>query len=318
MIDFKNVKSLSINGKGVRTLSIDGRVVWKKTQASNWKGLKFKAETPGSTVYMYKNGSAPDVSLKYSTNGGNTWNDFTRCSSSTNLDGTIVTLENVGDSVLLKAGEGGNEITSSSSLNFNAFGMSGSVSASGNIMSLLDGDNFGNISSLSSNYTFSKLFIDCTSLTTPPMLPSTTLASNCYEYMFNGCTSLTEAPELPATTLAGYCYSHMFSNCTSLTQAPKLPANTLADYCYEYMFNGCTSLTEAPELHATTLDFGCYRGMLYGCTSLTQAPELPATTLEKYCYANMFDSCTSLKQAPILPATTLDWYCYSNMFTGCT
>ena len=54
----------------------------------------------------------------------------------------------------------------------------------------------------------------------------------CYNGMFNGCTSLTTAPELPATTLANNCYSMMFWNCTSLTQAPELPATTLAERCY--------------------------------------------------------------------------------------
>lgn len=34
--------------------------------------------------------------------------------------------------------------------------------------------------------------------------------------MFDGCTSLTTAPELPATTLAASCYSFMFKNCTNL------------------------------------------------------------------------------------------------------
>ena len=35
--------------------------------------------------------------------------------------------------------------------------------------------------------------------------------------MFSGCTSLTTAPTLPATTLAMYCYNEMFQGCTSLT-----------------------------------------------------------------------------------------------------
>ena len=34
--------------------------------------------------------------------------------------------------------------------------------------------------------------------------------------MFAGCTSLTTAPELPATTLADYCYMSMFQGCTKL------------------------------------------------------------------------------------------------------
>ena len=34
--------------------------------------------------------------------------------------------------------------------------------------------------------------------------------------MFVGCTSLTTAPELPATTLEEGCYSMMFEDCESL------------------------------------------------------------------------------------------------------
>lgn len=90
---------------------------------------------------------------------------------------------------------------------------------------------------------YSGMFSNCTSLTSAPALPATTLARNCYTGMFRGCTSLTSAPALPATTLTNYCYSGMFNNCTSLTQAPALPATTLAGFCYNSMFYGCTSLT---------------------------------------------------------------------------
>ena len=85
----------------------------------------------------------------------------------------------------------------------------------------------------------------CTSLTTAPALPATTLASNCYYEMFRSCTSLTKAPSiLPATTLADYCYNSMFQDCTSLTTAPELPATTtdLANYCYDSMFRFCKNL----------------------------------------------------------------------------
>ena len=60
--------------------------------------------------------------------------------------------------------------------------------------------------------------------------------------MFYGCTSLTTAPELPATTLAQACYQSMFYGCTSLTTAPELPAQTLVQNCYRQMFYNCTSL----------------------------------------------------------------------------
>jgi hypothetical protein len=60
--------------------------------------------------------------------------------------------------------------------------------------------------------------------------------------MFYGCTSLTTIPELPATTLADRCYYSMFQGCTSLTTIPELPATTLADYCYTAMFQGCSNI----------------------------------------------------------------------------
>ena len=60
------------------------------------------------------------------------------------------------------------------------------------------------------------MFSTCTSLTTAPELPSTTLADSCYLGMFQGCESLITAPELPATTLARSCYDSMFSMCRNL------------------------------------------------------------------------------------------------------
>ena len=87
--------------------------------------------------------------------------------------------------------------------------------------------------------------------------------------MFYGCTSLVNAPSiLPATTLAEYCYQYMFYKCTSLTIAPALPATTLSRYCCQYMFGYCTSLTTAPELLAAFLPTYCYRSMFYNCTNL--------------------------------------------------
>ena len=95
--------------------------------------------------------------------------------------------------------------------------------------------------------------------------------------MFSGCTSLTSAPTLPATTLADECYYSMFKNCTGLTSAPTLPATTLAYGCYGSMFNGCTSLTTAPTLPATTLVSNCYGSMFDCCSSLTYIKALFTT-----------------------------------------
>lgn len=142
----------------------------------------------------------------------------------------------------------------------------------GNVMSLLDGENFESMTELTGDYNFYELFRGCTGLTdaSEVILPATTLASYCYRSMFYGCTSLIKAPELPATTLANNCYNWMFSDCTSLTTAPSiLPATTLANNCYRSMFQGCKSLTTAPELPAITLVSGCYMSMYQNCTQLS-------------------------------------------------
>ena len=165
---------------------------------------------------------------------------------------------------------------------------------------------------------YRRMFNNCYSLVSAPTLPATTLASNCYDFMFGGCSSLVNAPSLPATTLADSCYCDMFHNCKVLTSAPTLPATTLASGCYEDMFYGCSSLTTTPELPATTLANNCYHSMFRACTSLTTTPELPATTLADNCYHSMFYGCTSLTTAPTLPATTLGMNCYGYMFQDCT
>lgn len=114
----------------------------------------------------------------------------------------------------------------------------------GNIMSLLDEENFATATTLSDSYTFKFLFYYNTTLTDASglLLPATTLQESCYMQMFSGCTALTAAPALPATQLAASCYSSMFDGCTALTAAPVLPATQLVNYCYYSMFNNCHKL----------------------------------------------------------------------------
>ena len=195
------------------------------------------------------------------------------------------------------------------------FNIKGQCGLSGNVMSLLFGDNAKNNKNLTGYpMAFNLLFARCTGIqfVSSNFLPATTLADRCYYHMFEGCRSLTTAPELPATTLAISCYNSMFMNCTSLTTAPELPATTLEGGCYDSMFNGCTSLTTAPELPATTLAGSCYNSMFEGCTSLKIAPALPATTLAARCYNSMFRNCTKLNYIKMLATDISATWCLYN------
>ena len=267
----------------------------------NYPGLKFEA-IEDSEFSWSCNSSSFENKFYYSLDDGKTWANYTDPIPFSK--GTILCLK--GDYP-----EGLSNVSRTV-----RFVLSGKVKASGNIMSLID-NGACNTLTIPSNYCFCELFIDCTSLITPPELPAMILTSCCYQNMFDGCISLTNAPELPATTLTNYCYAYMFQNCSALTTAPELPATILTDYCYNQVFYGCSSLVYPPALPATTLAQNCYAGMFFYCSSLVYPPALPATMLANWCYNQMFYNCKSLIIAPELPATTLTYYCYEYMFQEC-
>ena len=257
------------------------------TKSSSW--LCFTANSAGVVISteVVENGtlSTPYPSLEYTTDGGKKWHEF-------KIEDTSVTLEKAGAKMYIRAidkNDAFSDADESLNYRFISFTMTGSVAASGNVMSLVDKS--------------------CKSKVIPSRV--------CFSSLFDGCTGLTSAPILPATTLTYECYGGMFSNCTSLTKPPVLPASELAEGCYGQMFEGCTGLTTAPELKAVTLAKGCYTGMFIN-TGLTSAPELPAEAMVEECYYGMFKNCPALVAAPELKATNFATKCYSEMFMGCT
>lgn len=246
-----------------------GQVLTKTADGQEWADLPdendylcFTALTAGSTVGMVKNGTPPTINLEYSVDK-KTWTEYTWSGDT----GTTITLANIGDSVWWR---GDNEAISNNVSYCNRFVMSGSIEASGNIMSLLDKQLK---KKTMSQFCFRRLFYQCTSLKTAPVLPATTLADGCYNEMFRGCSSLTKAPELPATTFVARCYTGMFNGCTSLTKAPDLPATTLTDWCCGAMFVGCNNI------HNIRVNFTSWEGnystsswLSIGSTGVFQCP----------------------------------------------
>lgn len=153
--------------------------------------LNFTAAENNSTVKLKMNGTL-DTSYEYSTDNV-TWTPY-------NIGDTI-TLTNVGDKVYFR---GDNKDVVFSRFNYMQFTILGSVTADGNIMSILDPTMQLDTAP---TYCFSNLFSVCHGLTRAPKLPAINLSPSCYYFMFQNCINLTEAPELPATTLASRCYS---------------------------------------------------------------------------------------------------------------
>lgn len=276
--------------------------------------LKFTATQANSSIGL----GVPDTKwnlnskIYYSTDNGFTWTEYASPSNTDYATCPMISLPNVGDSVMFR---GTNRVFNSSAKNYMSFKMTGKISASGNLFSLI-GFYEGNAPS----YAFYHLFADCDSLVQAPEMNSLAVNSYCYRGMFLNCTSLTEPPLLIATDIYAYCYAEMFYGCTGLTKAPILPAVNIREGSYYSMFEGCTALTEAPVLPATGVTTYSYYRMFAGCTSLVNARSIiHATSLAgSYGFKEMFYGCTSLVKAPrIISSTFGTGYC-QRMFYGCS
>ena len=200
--------------------------------------LTFEAAVDGANVKFkkfYDDIVAPNV--EYSLDGGITWKD--------DLTAAGVTLASAGDKISFR---GTNEAYGSISYDdCYRFELSDETYVYGNVMSLINKDNYPTNKTLTADYTFKGMFNDQDMLKNKDAdhqiyLPATTLAEGCYRDMFSFC-NLTTVPELPATVMKKECYYGMFWSCKGLTTAPELPATTLAESCYWGMFDDCKKLS---------------------------------------------------------------------------
>ena len=140
------------------------------------------------------------------------------------------------------------------------------MSLYGNIMSLVDEENFATITTME-GASFAGLFAGntCGFEASGLLLPATTLSENCYSGMFAGCSEMSDTPvELPALTLAPGCYSYMFEGCDMIPAAPHLPATELVDRCYASMFSGCGTIEQVTCLATTIKGTDCTTDWLNG------------------------------------------------------
>lgn len=142
--------------------------------------LCFTAQEANSSVALTKIGTLSKGQAFETSTDENTWTAYTF--------GDVISLPSLGDKVYFR---GDNVALGEGIQAYCTFHMTGTIAASGNIMSLLD--------------------------KTCELRSLSMAAAYCFYHLFSGCTSLVTAPELPATTLAGSCYRNMFSGCTSLS-----------------------------------------------------------------------------------------------------
>ena len=164
------------------------------------------------------------------------------------------------------------------------------VELSGNIMSLVDEDNFATATSMV-GASFAGLFAGntCPINASGLLLPATTLSEDRYSGMFAGCSGMDDTPtELPALTLAPGCYSNMFEGCGQISEAPHLPATELVDRCYKKMFNECSILYQVTCLATTINGTDCTKEWLNGVAD--HSPDGSPSTFTKAKDANCWDN----------------------------
>lgn len=210
--------------------------------------LENNGTSPVTVTVTIHGFSSEDFNLEYSKNGGVT------PTSIVNRFPEVTEINlNAGETVSFYGDRGSIVGSAEDYVNIDC---SNSCCVYGNVMSLIDSDDFATLTSVNA-YAFYYLFFGTSNIknhgSRSIVLPATTLAEGCYYGMFYGCSGLTSAPALPAETLANSCYRSMFNGCTSLTTAPVLPALTLVDYCYSYMFNGCSVLNSITCLATTNV-----------------------------------------------------------------
>ena len=232
--------------------------------------LTFEAMVAGAVVYFDINTDVATNAVQYRTFDGTAWTDWADYP-----DNTFVTLAGVGDKVQFRGNNERYAYNNDSASSCSRIKVTADCLAYGNVMSLVDGEQFSTITSLTGDFAFTHLFSTNDYLkfdsAKPLLLPATQLSKGCYSYMFAGISGQNILPQLPATHLVDHCYDSMFRDCPDLTAIPEdyLPATQLADHCYCSMFDNCSNLTTAPTLPAATLAEACYAYMFQLCPKLS-------------------------------------------------
>lgn len=275
----------------------NGKVLYN-VDTSKWlkQYLTFKILSSG--VICWKSKSLPKT-IEYRINGGN-WTSLTSTASGATFS------VSVGDTVEFRGNNEGYATSQSAYSYFN--GTTARFIAKGNIMSLINSEDFENSTSLV-GWAFSCLFYGCSTLVDAYqlLLPATefttsstmTTAQAAYRMMFQDCSNLERGPmELPVLTLKGASYEMMFYGCSKLIQAPEIKATFVGGYSLGHMFYHCSSLLAPPPYIIADNNNQGYgmKCMFQGCTSLTYSPYIDIQNPGIQFFNQTFNGCSSLKK----------------------
>ena len=180
-----------------------------------------------NTLSITRQGSSPMAIEVFVSTDQTNWTSM----GTTNLDAPLTATIPANGKLYLKANttQWGNGWDGGTIINASDY-----FKVGGNVMSLLNGDNFVNSGFVpNTNNNFDSLFRESQTLINASelQLPATTLTWSCYQRMFIWCPQLKAAPVLPATTLQFLCYAEMFHDCQSLNRIVTYAQDISADEC---------------------------------------------------------------------------------------
>ena len=236
---------ITIGGKDVNKIRINGEVVWQKeVEPVDADYLYIENTYNGTnTIYFFTTQSGIHPSsdkcsnqVEYSTDKVN-WTTLT-FNPSTPQTVTI----NTGEKLYLRNDTGVFNYYNGSANTYNTnINVSRSNIIGGNINTLLDYKNPDTVPL--SHSCFFGLFRDNIATTDVSGLKfgNKTLSTGCYREMFYNCSKITNGAELPATTLAESCYYGLYKNCSSLKTVKISAKNISATNCLTEWLYGCAS-----------------------------------------------------------------------------
>jgi len=303
--NLSDIQDARLGGTQLSAIYLGSSKLWPPIDYS-LEYLTITSLADSNSIIFVANSSSYTKTIEWSVDK-TTWTSITSATSSN----TITTL-NTGEKLYLR---GTNTTYCSSGTNYTAIRSSDNkqFNVSGNILSLVYGDNFANYTTLTGERNFSQMFRGSKVVNASNLILSKTNTRS-FQSMFRECNDLLYPPTVTDTTIQSYAVNEMFYDCTSLADASNVMPNvtTLSSECCGQMFRGCTSLIYGPtQINANIPNGGCNM-MFRDCTSLIKAPDLLGTSVGSYGCNQMFDGCSSLNYVKCM-ATTKSGY---NNFTS--
>lgn len=252
--------------------------------------------------------------VEYSIDGGSTWTK-TNNVASTEVVITTPTIS-AGGKVFWR---GSGQCYGNSTSAYSMFSSTGLFDASGNLMSLVNPNDFKSIVTHNYNHCFYRLFYNSLIVNAENLImPVTTMRLYYYADMFRGCAELLTPPQMPSEQVvfangANNAYGNMFRDCSKLIIAPNVNVDSTRNTGLESMFYNCYSLLYAPLVKVGIIGTNGIRFMFYNCSSLRQIPAIIAELDTNW--ASMFYNCSS---ATSFEDSKIFKRLISNGFYGCS